>query len=75
MIEKQDISQLIKNHNLMNCEIDSRHLALINEIFQLGINTGINQAKESVIWRINGPMWAPFIDKKMTKDQFIDEND
>lgn len=38
-------------------------MALINEVFQLGVNVGINKAKESLIWRINGPMWAGFIDK------------
>ena len=59
----------------MNGEIDSRHLALINDVYQIGINVGINKAKEAIIWRINGPMWASFIDKKVTKDQFIDEND
>ena len=37
-------------------------MALINDVFQLGVNTGINQAKESLVWRINGPMWASFID-------------
>lgn len=42
-------------------------MALINDVFQLGVNTGINQAKESLVWRINGPMWAGFIDEEANK--------
>lgn len=38
-------------------------MEVINEVFKLGVNVGINQAKESVVWRINGPMWASFIDQ------------
>lgn len=63
MILKQDLLPLIKQNNLLTIELDDRHMAVINEVFQLGINTGINQAKESVIWRINGPLWASFIDE------------
>ena len=48
-------------------EVDSRHMKLINDVFQLGVNTGINQAKESLVWRINGPMWAGFIDEEANK--------
>lgn len=53
----------------MTIEVDDRHLNVINEVFCLGVNVGINQAKESVIWRINGPMWAGFIDKGMIIDE------
>jgi len=63
MITKKDIKQLIKQHSLMQGEVDERHLRLINDVFQLGVNVGINQAKESVVWRVNGPMWAGFIDE------------
>jgi len=63
MITKKDIKQLIKQHKLLQVEIDQRHMALINDVFQLGVNVGINQAKESVVWRVNGPMWAGFIDE------------
>ena len=63
MFTKQELLPLIKKHSLLTMEIDERHLEVINEVFQLGVNTGINQAKECVIWRINGPMWASFIDK------------
>ena len=48
-------------------EVDSRHMKLINDVFQLGVNTGINQAKEAIVWRINGPMWAGFIDEETNK--------
>ena len=63
MITKKDIKQLIKQHTLMQGEVDERHLRLINDVFELGVNVGINQAKESVVWRVNGPMWAGFIDE------------
>ena len=62
-LTKQDISTIIKQHSLMQGEVDERHMALINDVFQLGVNVGINQAKESVVWRVNGPMWAGFIDE------------
>ena len=64
MITKKDIKQLIKQHSLMQGEVDERHLRLINDVFELGVNVGINQAKESVVWRVNGPMWAGFIDEE-----------
>ena len=51
----------------MQCEVDSRHIALINDVFQLGVNTGINQAKEAICWRINGNLWAGFIDEEANK--------
>jgi hypothetical protein len=66
MLEREDIAHLIARQKLFQIEVDSRHMALINEVFQLGVNVGINQAKESVVWRINGPLWASFIDEGVT---------
>lgn len=63
MLTKEELIPLIKKHNLFTIEVDSRHMEVINEVFRLGVNVGINQAKKSVIWRINGPMWADFIDR------------
>lgn len=54
----------------MQGEVDSRHMALINEVLELGINMGINEAKESIVWRINGPMWAGFIDEAIKSSEF-----
>lgn len=68
MFTKKDLLPLIKKHSLLTIEVDDRHLNVINEVFGLGVNVGINKAKESVIWRINGPMWAGFIDEGMTID-------
>ena len=64
MIERNDIQQLLHRHKLMNIEVDERHMALLNDVFELGVNVGINKAKEAVVWRINGPMWAGFIDEE-----------
>lgn len=69
-LTKQDISTIIKQHSLMQGEVDERHMALINDVFQLGVNVGINQAKESVVWRVNGPMWAGFIDEAIESSDF-----
>lgn len=63
MFTKEELLQLIKKHNLLTIEVDDRHMEVINEVFKLGVNVGINHAKESVVWRINGPMWASFIDE------------
>ena len=67
MLNKDSLINLIRTHNLLQCEVDSRHIALINDVLQLGMNLGINQAKESIVWRINGPMWAGFIDEEANK--------
>ena len=69
MFTKEELLPLIKKHNLLTIEVDDRHLEVINDVFSLGVNVGINQAKKSVIWRINGPMWAGFIDEGMTIDE------
>lgn len=69
MLTSQDIKPLLKKNGLLTIEVDERHIKLLNEVFCLGVNVGINQAKESVIWRINGPMWAGFIDEGMIIDE------
>jgi hypothetical protein len=63
MLEKSDIAHLIRKHSLMQGEVDSRHIGLLNEIYALGIVAGKAQAKAAVEWRINGPMWAGFIEE------------
>lgn len=63
MITKKDIAGLITKNKLFQMEVDDRHMAVINEVYALGINQGIADAKEAIIWRINGPMWANFIDE------------
>lgn len=65
MLEKSDIAHLIRKHSLMQGEVDSRHIELLNEIYALGVNLGINQAKESIVWRINGPLWVKFIEENI----------
>ena len=66
MLEKSDIAHLIRKHSLMQGEVDSRHIELLNEIYALGIVAGVVQAKAAVEWRINGPMWAEFIEEGTT---------
>ena len=63
MLTKEELIPLIKKCSLLTIEVDDRHMEVINEVFKLGVNVGINQAKERVIWRINGNMWAKFIDE------------
>ena len=63
MLTKEELIPLIKKYSLLTIEVDDRHMEVINEVFKLGVNVGINQAKEAICWRINGAMWADFIDK------------
>ena len=63
MLTRQDIQTLLHRYKLLNIEVDERHMKLLNEVFDLGVNVGINKAKERVMWRINGPLWASFIDE------------
>lgn len=63
MLTKKDITGLIAKNKLFQMEVDDRHMAVINEVYALGINQGIADAKEAIIWRINGSMWANFIDE------------
>lgn len=65
MLEKADITHLIRKHSLMQGEVDSRHIDLINEIYALGMAAGKARAKASVQWRISGPMWAQFIEDEL----------
>lgn len=65
MLEKSDIAHLIRKHNLLQCEVDDRHIELLNQIYALGIQAGVAQAKAAVEWRINGPMWAGFIEENL----------
>lgn len=62
MLTRPDIQTLIHRYKLLNIEVDERHMKLLNEVFELGFNVGINKAKERVVWRQNGPLWASFID-------------
>jgi hypothetical protein len=65
MLEKSDIAHLIRECNLLQIEVDDRHINLINQIYALGINLGVNQAKEAIVWRINGPLWVKFIEENL----------
>lgn len=63
MLEKSDIAHLIRKHSLLQCEVDDRHIDLINEIYQLGIIAGKARAVASVEWRINGNLMKQFIEE------------
>lgn len=63
MITKNDIANLIAENKLFQIEVDDRHMAVINEVFLLGMYAGINSAKKAIDWRINGEMWSKFIDE------------
>lgn len=63
MIQREDVAHLIRKHSLLQCEVDSRHIDLLNEIYQLGILAGKARARAAVEWRINGPIWAEFIER------------
>lgn len=65
MLEKSDIAHLIRECNLLQIEVGDRHINLINQIYALGINLGVNQAKEAIVWRINGPLWVKFIEENL----------
>lgn len=70
MFTKDDLVELIKEKSLLQCEVDDRHIAVINDIFAIGVQCGINNAKDAIRWRINGEMWCDFIDKNMTEKEF-----
>ena len=63
MIQREDVAHLIRKHSLLQCEVDSRHIDLLNEIYQLGILAGKARARAAVEWRMNGPIWAEFIER------------
>lgn len=62
MLEKSDIAHLIRKHSLMQCEVDSRHIDLLNEIYALGFVAGKNRAKAALEWRITGPLMIKMIE-------------
>ena len=63
MIQREDVAHLIRKHSVLQCEVDSRHIELMNHVYRLGIIAGKTRAKAAIEWRISGPMWAQFIDK------------
>ena len=63
MIQREDVAHLFKDFGLLGIEVDERHIQLMNYIYALGIQAGVAQAKAAVEWRINGPMWAEFIEE------------
>ena len=65
MLEKSDIAHLIRKHSLLQCEVDSRHIDLLNEIYALGIQAGKARAVASVEWRINGNLMKQFIEEEI----------
>ena len=65
MLEKSDIAHLIRKHSLLQCEVDGRHIDLLNEVYQLGIIAGKAKAIASVEWRINGNLMKQFIEEEI----------
>lgn len=65
MLEKSDIAHLIRKHSLLQCEVDDRHIELINQIYALGIQAGKARAVASVEWRINGNLMKQFIEEEI----------
>lgn len=63
MIQREDVAHLICKHSLLQCEVDSRHIDLLNEVYQLGIIAGKAKAIASVEWRINGNLMKQFIEE------------
>ena len=65
VIQREDVAHLIRKHSLLQCEVDSRHIDLLNEIYQLGIIAGKARAIASVEWRINGNLMKQFIEEEI----------
>ena len=65
MIQREDVAHLIRKHSLLQCEVDGRHIDLLNEIYQLGIIAGKAKAIASVEWRINGNLMKQFIEEEI----------
>lgn len=63
LLTKNDIADQIARFDLLNIEVDDRHMALINEMFLVGILTGKQMAKDAIKWRMNGQLWCDLIDK------------
>lgn len=66
MLTKKDLLPLIKKYKMFACEVDNRHVELVNDILFVGFTCGIEHAKKCVEWRINGDLWASFIDEDIT---------
>lgn len=65
MIQREDVAHLIRKHSLLQCEVDGRHIDLLNEVYQLGIIAGKAKAIASVEWRINGNLMKQFIEEEI----------
>ena len=65
MIQRKDVAHLFKDFGLLGIEVDDRHIQLMNYAYALGIQAGVAQAKAAVEWRINGPLWAKFIEENI----------
>lgn len=63
MIQRKDVSHLFKEYGLLQIEVDSRHIDLMNYVYALGIKAGKAEAVAAVEWRINGELWAKFIEE------------
>ena len=63
LIQRSDVNKLLKDFGLLGIEVDERHMALLNHIYALGIEAGKARAQCAIEWRINGPMWAQFIEE------------
>lgn len=63
MIDREDVAHLFKDFGLLQIEVDHRHIELMDYVYALGIKAGQARAKAAVEWRINGELWANFIDK------------
>lgn len=65
MIQREDVAHLFKDYSLLQCEVDNRHIELLNYIYALGIKAGKAEAIAAVEWRINGELWAKFIEENI----------
>lgn len=61
MIQREDVAHLFKDFELLQIEVDQRHIELMNYVYALGIKAGKAEAIAAVEWRINGELWAKFI--------------
>ncbi|MGI9214673.1 MAG: hypothetical protein ACR2HS_03185 [Gammaproteobacteria bacterium] len=65
MIEREDVAHLFKDFGLLQIEVDHRHIELMDYVYALGIKAGQARAKAAVEWRINGSLWAEFIEENL----------
>lgn len=59
----KEIEKLRLEQKMMKIELDERHREMLKAAYQLGIKEGKHQAKRAIQWRLNGDLWASFIDK------------